>query len=121
VTADTGLPTEWPWPDDLDGPIAAPGHHRVIFENERVRVLETVIRAGDTAPVHTHRRPTALYVVSGTEFVRRDEHGGVMLDTRESDPPFTMPPVLWSGFTPAHTLENTGEEDLVVIGVELKD
>lgn len=30
----------WPWPPELDGPIAAPVHHQVIFENERVRVLE---------------------------------------------------------------------------------
>ena len=121
MNADIGLPTEWPWPDDLDGTSAAPDHHRVIFENEQGRVLETTIRAGDTAPIHTHRRPTAMYVVSGSHFVRRDEHGAEMLNTRTSDPSFTMPPVLWSDFTPAHTLENTGNDDLVVIGVELKD
>ncbi len=27
----------------LDGVIAAPDHHRVIFENDAVRVLETTI------------------------------------------------------------------------------
>ena len=61
-----------------------------------------------------------LYVVSGSHFIRRDEHGAVLLDTSKLDPPFTMPPVLWSDFTPAHTLENTGPDDLLVIGVELK-
>ena len=32
-----------------------------------------------------------------------------------------MPPIQWSDGTPEHTLENPGSEDLVVIGVELKE
>jgi hypothetical protein len=32
-----------------------------------------------------------------------------------------MPPVLWSDFLPAHSLENAGPEDFLVIGFELKD
>jgi hypothetical protein len=114
-------PDPWPWPDDLDGPVAAAEHHRVVFENDRVRVLETVIRAGEAAPVHTHRRPSVLYVLSGSSFIRRDPGGVVLLDTSRLDPPFVMPQVLWSNFTPAHTLENTGPDGLRVIGVERKD
>ena len=114
-------PDPWPWPDELDGTVAAGENHRVLFENDRVRVLRTLIRAGETAPVHTHRRPTVMYVLSGTSFIRRDDHGALMLDTSQLEPPFVMPPVLWSDFTPAHTLENSGPDDLLVIGVELKD
>jgi mannose-6-phosphate isomerase-like protein (cupin superfamily) len=106
--------------DELDGVIVAPDHHRVLFENEVVRVIETTIRAGDTTPVHTHLAPTAMYVVSGSHFLRRDPEGAVMLDTR-SDPAFVLPQVMYSPGTPAHTLENTGPDDLVVIGVELLD
>ena len=104
--------------DELDGVIAAPGHHRVLFENDVVRVIETTIRAGDTTPVHTHLAPTAMYVVSGSHFLRRDPDGAVMLDTR-SDPAFVLPQVMYSPGASAHTLENTGPDDLVVIGVEL--
>lgn len=110
----------WPWPASLDGPVAAPNHHRVLWENERVRVLETMIPAGETTPIHTHRAPTVMYVVSGSSFIRRDENGAILLDTGAMDPPFVMPPVLWSEGNPAHTLENTGPDALVVIGVELK-
>ena len=113
-------PDPWPWPDALDGPIAAGDNHRVLFENDRVRVLETTIRAGETTPVHTHRHPTAMYVLSGSSFVRRAPDGSVMLDTSRLDPPFVMPRVFWSDFTPSHTIENTGSDDFVVIGVELK-
>jgi hypothetical protein len=31
---------EWPWPRELDALIAAPDSHRLLFENDRVRVLE---------------------------------------------------------------------------------
>jgi len=34
----------------------------VLFENDRVRVLETTIRAGEITPLHTHRSPTVMYV-----------------------------------------------------------
>ena len=114
-------PDPWPWSETMDGPLAAPDHHRVIFENDRVRVLEVVIRAGDTAPLHTHGAPTVSYVLSGSSFIRRNEHGTVVVDTLKLDPPFVMPPVVWSDFIGAHTLQNPGPEDLRLIAVELKD
>ena len=48
----------------LVGVAIAPNIHKVIFENDEVRVLETTIAAGETTPLHTHLRPTAMYVIS---------------------------------------------------------
>jgi hypothetical protein len=104
--------------DELDGVIAAPDHHRVLFENDVVRVLETTIRPGDRTPVHNHLAPTASYIVSGSHLLRRDPDGNVLLDTR-SDPDFVLPRVMFSPGLAAHSLENPGPDDLVVIGVEL--
>lgn len=105
--------------DDLDGVIAAPEHHTVLFENDVVRVLETTIRVGDTTALHTHLTPTTLYVVSGSHFVRRDQDGAVLVDTR-ADPSYVMPRVQFAAGIPRHTLHNPGPDDLVLIGVELK-
>jgi hypothetical protein len=33
----------WPWPDSLDAVVAAPKHHQLVLENDRVRVLDTRI------------------------------------------------------------------------------
>jgi hypothetical protein len=93
----------------------------LLFENDRVRVVETIVRVGETTPLHTHILPTVLYTLSGTHYVRRDAGGVVQVDTRNIDPPFTMPPVQWSDGISEHTLENPGPEDLIVIGFELKD
>lgn len=106
-------------PDDLDGVVAAPDHHRVLFENGAVRVLETRIRVGDRTPLHSHPTPTVSYVVSGSHLVRRDAAGETLLDTR-TDPDFVLPRVMWSDGLPVHSLENPGPQDLVVIGVELR-
>jgi mannose-6-phosphate isomerase-like protein (cupin superfamily) len=105
--------------DELDGVAAAPKNHTVIFENDDVRVLETTIAAGEKTPLHTHLAPTVMYVLSGSHFIRRDEHGATMVETR-ANPDFVLPRVLFSASTPRHTIENTGADDLVVIGVELK-
>jgi mannose-6-phosphate isomerase-like protein (cupin superfamily) len=106
-------------PDELDGVAVAPANHRVIFENDRVRVLEVTIATGATTPLHTHLAPTVNYTLSGSHFIRRDERGATMFDTR-ADPGFVLPRVSFSASTPRHTIENTGAEDLVVIAVELK-
>ena len=106
--------------DELDGVVVAPNNHKVIFENDLVRVLETTIIAGEKTPLHTHLRPTVMYVLSESHFVRRDEDGNTMVDTR-AIPDFILPKVLFAESTPKHTIENTDTKDLVVIGVEIKD
>ena len=105
--------------DELDGVVAAPDHHKVLFENDAVRVLEVTIRAGDVTPLHEHLRPTLNYVLSGSHLIRRDEHGSVLIDTR-TDPDYVMPRVMYGATSPLHTIENPGPSDLDIIAVELK-
>ena len=105
--------------DKLDGVIVDPDHHKVIFENDEVRVLDVTIAAGETTPLHTHLRPTVMYVLSGSHFIGRDENGVSMFDTK-ANPDFVLPKVLFAESTPEHTLENTAKDELVVISVELK-
>ena len=107
------------WPPELDGVIASPDHHTVLFENDEVRVIETIVQAGATTPVHTHPK-TLMYVVSGSQFIRRSDSGQVMVDTRDEGESFVMPSVIWSDGTPPHVIENPADDDLIVIGVELK-
>jgi hypothetical protein len=91
----------------------------VLLENDEVRVIETRIAVGERTPLHTHLAPTVNYVISGSHFVRRDEAGEAVLDTR-AVPGFEMPRVLWSASPGRHTLENAGDDPIVIIGVELK-
>jgi hypothetical protein len=107
------------WLDELDALNAAPQYHALLFENEFVRVLDTRIPAGQTVPLHTHRWPSALYILSWSDFVRRDGEGVTVGDSRITG---KMPPesALWSGPLSPHTLENVGASELRVISIELK-
>jgi hypothetical protein len=106
--------------DELDGVIAAPDHHRLLFENHLVRVIESKIRAGERTPLHTHMRQRVMFPVSGSSFARRDEHGAVIEETRLADGQTDPARIMWAGPTELHTIENIGTDDLNVIAVEVK-
>lgn len=109
------------WPDELDALIAAPENHQLLLENERTKVLDTRIPPGGRTPVHTHRWPAVLYVLSWSDFVRYDSDGKVLLDSRTIES-FKVPPTtVWSAPLPPHSLENVGSSELHVISVELKE
>jgi hypothetical protein len=99
---------------------AAPRHHTLLLENERVRVLETRIPPGDLVPVHTHCWPGVLYILGWSEFIRRDANGTVVVDSRVGAAAGSPPSVLWSEAMPPHTLQNVGTAEILVIGVEIK-
>jgi hypothetical protein len=107
------------WPDELDALQAAPRYHTLLFENELVRVLNTSVPPQETVPLHTHRWPAALYILSWSHVVRRDAEGSLMSDSRLVGRP-SDGIALWSGPLPPHTLENVGDSELRVISVELK-
>jgi hypothetical protein len=108
------------WPDELDALVAAPDHHTLLYENDRVRVLDAYISAGDQTPVHIHGWPAVLYILSWSPFVRYDESGTVLLDSRAIPALQTPPRALWSPPIGQHSLLNVGVADLRVITVELK-
>jgi hypothetical protein len=107
----------WPWPDSLDAVIAAPEHHKLILENERVRVLDTRIPLGDTVPVYTHRWPAVYYSIQFSHFIRRDQDGNVTFDSRIAPPRGTAN---FFEFLTPHSIENVGEAEIHLISVELK-
>jgi hypothetical protein len=103
----------------LDAMTRASGHHRVLFENDRVRVLDTEVAPGDETPVHAHEWPAALYVVSWSDFIRTDADGRVLLDSR-SVPALEAGAALWGSPLPPHSVRNVGTRALRVIAVEIK-
>jgi hypothetical protein len=50
----------------LDALVAAPADHQLLRENERVRVIQTLVAAAAMTPVHAHRWPSVEYVLSAT-------------------------------------------------------
>jgi predicted metal-dependent enzyme (double-stranded beta helix superfamily) len=105
--------------DPLDAVFAAPVHHTLLFENARVRVLDTRIAPGDTVPLHTHRWPSVLHVLGWSDCVRRDDKEAVTFDSRAN--PTAPPQILWSPPLPPHTLENVGADAIHIVSIEIKE
>ena len=88
----------------------SPDHHKVLLENENVRVIEFAAKAGDKIGMHSHPKHV-VYVLSGgkTKFISEDgkseEREGKTGDT------------IWMDAT-AHATEHL--TDIRVIIVELK-
>lgn len=104
----------------LDALVAAPRNHRLAFENEVVRVLETVVHPGEIVPLHEHRWNAAYFVLEWSDFVRRDADGVELLDTRRAGISYSSGDAMWGPAMGPHTLENVGSTPLRVISVELK-
>jgi hypothetical protein len=108
------------WPPELDALSAAPEHHELLLEDDRVRVVRTHLKPGERTAVHTHRWSGVLHVVSWSQFVRRDAEGNVLVDSRANPALQSPPPVMWAAALPPHTFENVGDTEFNVITVELK-
>jgi quercetin dioxygenase-like cupin family protein len=58
---------------NLDATTADPQHHKVIFENDQVRVVRYLIPAGETAARHSHPNCVAVFLTDATARVTTDD------------------------------------------------
>jgi hypothetical protein len=96
----------------LDPAVSNPDAYKVVFENDRVRVLEYHDRPGHRTTPHAHP-DSVMYTLSS--FRRR-------LHTEDGHRDVEMPAGL-VGWLPAqqHAGENTGDTETRVLFVELKE
>jgi quercetin dioxygenase-like cupin family protein len=109
----------WPWPKTMDALIAAPGSHRVILENDRVRVLEVVIEPRGREPEHTHQAPSVM-IIDEPAAIRYYEGDALRF---ESSGDFESRPgvrVRWMEPEGPHSVENTDGRRYHAIRIELK-
>ena len=104
----------------LDAMAVAPDHHRVLFENDRVRVLHTELHPGEQTPVHAHEWPASLFVLSWSDFVRYDPEGRVLMDSRQGMASPEPGTAIWGVPLPPHSVRNVGTAPLRIIAVEIK-
>jgi len=100
----TGKPSDWP--KESDALVAAPKNHRLLLENEEVRVLDVTVAPGEIEHVHSHRWPSVLYIMSAGEFVDRDGEGHIIFDTRTLTTPLQLPLAMWKEPEAPHSIEN---------------
>ena len=105
-----------------DAIAAAPDHHRVVFENEKVRVLEVTIKPGDKEPFHFHP-PSVMTVITGAKLriAEATLNDGKLVTgkTIEVGKDNFQPPPLWNP-QGLRSVENIGSVTYHAYQIELK-
>jgi predicted metal-dependent enzyme (double-stranded beta helix superfamily) len=112
-------PEPWPWPETMDALRAAPASHRLLLENDRVRVLDVVIEPGTREPEHTHRAASLMII---DEPARIRYYAGSALQFESQARPDAPPGVRarWMEPEGPHSVENIDEHRYHAIRIELK-
>ncbi|MEM0518222.1 MULTISPECIES: nuclear transport factor 2 family protein [Aequorivita] len=116
----TGNPADWP--AELDAVIAAPKNHKILLENDKVRVLEVTLLPGEKEPLHHHQWPSTLYIISAGDFIDYDSEGNMILDSRKFPEQPTYPLTIFKNPEAPHQAENLSKtETIKLIRVEMKN
>ena len=105
-------------PDAMDGVVASPKNHTVLYEDADVRVIDVHSAPHTQETMHTHARPAVMYVDSqgaGRYFTPEDMVGR----SHPTDPNF-KPRIFATKPEGLHATENTGDVPFHAIRVEFK-
>ena len=112
-------------PLSYDAVTAAPDNHRVVFENERVRVLEVTIKPGEKEPFHEHPVFSVMNIITGAPLRITQatlEDGKIVPGkTIEVGKDNFQPPPLWMPPQGLHSAENVGTVVFFAYRIELKE
>ncbi len=108
----------------FDAVAAAPKSHRILFEDDKVRVLRVEVMPGATEPVHDHRWPSIMYFerpqpITYIEYKLVD---GRPVETQRFDAhALTVGQTVRGAPEGLHAVKNRGTAPFVAMRVEFKD
>lgn len=115
----TGNPADWP--KELDAVISAPKNHKILLENDKVRVLEVTLAPNEVEALHHHQWPSVLYIQEAGDFIDYDGDGNVIFDSRNLPEPLTLPLTMYKNPEAPHSVVNLSDTKTIrLIRVEMK-
>lgn len=115
----TGNPANWP--AELDAVRAAPNNHKILLENDQVRVLEVYLAPEEKEPLHHHKWPSVLYIQEAGDFVDYDSNNKVIFDTQKLPEPLSFPLTMAKEPEAPHSVVNLSKtKPIRLIRVEMK-
>jgi hypothetical protein len=97
----------WPWPDSLDGVIASPQNHTVIYEDNNIRVLDVHTPSGTMNNLHDHQWSSVFLYYEAQPNGRDHKYDGKVTAVGGAVPADAPFPLLYvSGPQAPHAYEN---------------
>lgn len=98
----------------FDAILAAPDEHKLLFENDQLRILESFVPVGITVPFHTHQWDCIMIIIQGSCFrvetssgEIKEEIWGTLVDR-------------FPGSLESDIYTNIGPEEFLAIAFEIK-
>ena len=96
----------WNHPDSLDSVNAAPENHRVVYEDDIIRLLEVVILPGEKEPLHGHKYSSVFAFDAVQPAVHDHTPDGKLIDRKRSLMDKELPTCFSRGPEELHAAEN---------------
>jgi quercetin dioxygenase-like cupin family protein len=109
----------WPWPDSMDAVQAAPKNHKVLYEDENVRILSVTVQPGEKENQHFHRWPSVLIFDSYPKLQNTTWDGKTLL-RNGLGPKDAFPVVISMPPQGPHSIEDLGSSPVHIYRVEFK-
>jgi quercetin dioxygenase-like cupin family protein len=117
------------WDARMDGPLAAPANHKVVFENDNIRIISVEVAPGASEPYHTHLKCAVLVFDQPVKVTDRDVKRRV-----ETGDPVVWGAIAWLGNAvpksipfvwlqppeAAHSITNNDTRTLHLTRIEMK-
>lgn len=105
ISTDGSDPSKWD--RNLDGPIAASGNHKIVFENENIRVQSVTVPPNSEEPYHLHPYASILVIDSApAKIVDRDSGGKVVKNAVFLEQAKTFPVIVVQPPQALHSIKN---------------
>jgi mannose-6-phosphate isomerase-like protein (cupin superfamily) len=109
------------WDPALDAVKSGARNHRVIYEDQDVRVLSVTVEPGEVERAHHHQWPSVLVFISLTGYENRDAKGIEIPRTVVPGEKVEQPVVARLPPEAAHAVTNKGTTPLRLIRIEYKN
>lgn len=109
---------------NYDAVVAAPGSHRILLEDDKVRVLRVEVAPGATEPAHDHRWPSIMYFEQPQPitYIQYKLVDGRLQETQRVDvPAFRQSQTIRGEPEGLRAVSNRGSAPFIAVRIEFKD
>lgn len=58
--------SKWTWSDSLEAVKIAPNSHKIVYEDNKVRLLQVILQPKTIEPIHTHQFKSIMWFIKAT-------------------------------------------------------
>ena len=111
----------WPWPDTMESTTAASESHKVLYEDDEIRILEVQVLEGEKEAMHSHKLPSVVIIDSLPDSFVDTFIDGRSRTKNTATKTKLFPIIGTKGPETPHAISNTGDALMHIYRFEFKN